>query len=142
MTNTGIQLDKSSVIGKFYNETKGSTPEKISTALEYSSEILTCHKLTHDPKSSLKKKDLERVNYLITRTESDEYSSFNHFICFLQKDDVLYEMDSRRLGPVNRGKTSSKTFLKDATTCIQDYIKMSIESHLFSLVAFCKTQIE
>jgi hypothetical protein len=115
------------------------TIEERSLAFEESQEITFSHKMTHNPKSRLTKKDMSRVNYLITRVENEEYASFNHFICFLEKDGFLYEMDSRRDGSVLRCKTSRETLLKDSIEVVRKYISMSVEPDIFSMMAFCKS---
>lgn len=138
IANCDLEIDKNCMLSKFIENTRDMKVSDRSVAFEQSSEITYCHKLTHNPSSKLTKRDMERVNYLITKTESEAYSSFYHYICFIQKDGILYEFDSRRDYPIARDKTDEKSFLKDALTMVQKYVAISFEPHLFSLCAFSK----
>lgn len=42
-----------------------------------------------------------------------------HFICFVNIDNVLYEMDGRKPWPVNHGPTTPESLLFDAATVIR-----------------------
>lgn len=43
-----------------------------------------------------------------------------HFISFICVSDEIYEMDGRKIFPINHGSTSSKTFLTDVAKIVKD----------------------
>lgn len=42
-----------------------------------------------------------------------------HFICFVQRDGALYELDGAKKYPINHGASSEETFLSDAAKVIK-----------------------
>jgi hypothetical protein len=133
-----MKLIKDSPLSKYLEKTKDSTIQERTKELEFSKEIAICHKLASDPNAKINKINTKRVNYLIVKTESDEPSTFFHFISFIMKNDELYEMDSRRSTPLKRMKTSAKTFLFDVAEILKVYMSMSQNPYLFNMVAFAR----
>jgi len=69
---------------------------------------------------------------------SDRVSA--HFISFVQTDGSLYELDGRKAFPINHGKTSEKTFLKDTATVIKEkFMKLDPDNTNFNVMALSKT---
>lgn len=59
-----------------------------------------------------------------------------HFVCFVEKGGVLYELDGRREGPVPRGSSSRETLLEDAGKVIKEkFMALDPEEHRFSIMA-------
>ena len=51
-------------------------------------------------------------NIIIFQAPSLEESVDYHFVAFVEKDGNLYDLDGRKPGPLNCGKTTKETFLK------------------------------
>ena len=49
---------------------------------------------------------------LLFQAPSLEDSVDYHFVAFVEKDGVLYDLDGRKPGPLNCGSTTKETFLK------------------------------
>ena len=49
---------------------------------------------------------------IIFQAPSLEESVDYHFVAFVEKDGTLYDLDGRKPGPLNCGKTTKETFLK------------------------------
>lgn len=61
-----------------------------------------------------------------------------HFIAFVQKDGLIYEMDGRKISPVEHGKTSNETFLEVKALvffCLKNFI-----NNIFSIFLFLRMQ--
>ena len=51
----------------------------------------------------------------------------------------LYELDGRKAFPINHGKTSEKSFLKDAATVIKEkFMKLDHDNGMFNVMALSK----
>lgn len=64
-------------------------------------------------------------------SESVEY----HFISFIHNNNTIYEMDGRKLGPINHGSTSPETFLRDAIELVKNYVNKDPSNLNFSMQA-------
>ena len=51
-------------------------------------------------------------SFIIFQAPSLEESVDYHFVAFVEKDGNLYDLDGRKPGPLNCGKTTKETFLK------------------------------
>jgi len=59
-----------------------------------------------------------------------------HFIAFVPINGIIYELDGRKKCPVNHGKTSEKTFLKDTTVIVKEkFMNLVPENPNFNLMA-------
>lgn len=58
-----------------------------------------------------------------------------HFISIINHKNKLYEMDGRKLGPINHGATSEATFLKDAINVVKKFVNLAEDNPNFSLQA-------
>jgi len=65
-----------------------------------------------------------------------------HFICFVERDGSLYELDGRRPFPINRGPSSNETFLQDAAKVIQKFIERDPENINFNVVGLVGAPVE
>jgi len=62
-----------------------------------------------------------------------------HFIAFVPVNNTIYELDGRKKFPVNHGKTSEKTFLKDTTVIVkQKFMSLVPNNPNFNLMALSK----
>ncbi|KAI9344107.1 hypothetical protein BD770DRAFT_397681 [Pilaira anomala] len=72
-----------------------------------------------------------------SETPSLEELFTNHFICFVQVDDHLYELDGTRAFPINHGKSTD--FVKDAAKIMRQFIERDPNDNEYSALAFTKT---
>ena len=57
------------------------------------------------------------------------------FICFVEREGSLYELDGRKAGPVNHGPTTPDTLLQDAAKVIRGFMERDPGNVQFNLVA-------
>ena len=58
-----------------------------------------------------------------------------HFICFVQKNGHLYELDGRKPFPINHGASSADTLLTDAAGAIRKFMERDPSNLQFTMVA-------
>ncbi|KAG2234370.1 hypothetical protein BDF21DRAFT_415853 [Thamnidium elegans] len=61
-----------------------------------------------------------------------------HFICFIEVDQHLYELDGRKAFPINHGKCTD--LVKDAAKVMRKYMERDPDETHFSAIALCKTE--
>ncbi|CAL8069710.1 unnamed protein product [Calicophoron daubneyi] len=72
-------------------------------------------------------------------TAPDATSKTNlHFVCFVERNGNLYELDGRNNSPICHGTTSRKTLLEDSCAVIQKFMSRDPDSLNFTVVALCK----
>eukprot|EP00457_Paulinella_chromatophora_P012609 gb/GEZN01012831.1/.p1 GENE.gb/GEZN01012831.1/~~gb/GEZN01012831.1/.p1 ORF type:complete len:262 (-),score=59.50 gb/GEZN01012831.1/:241-1026(-) len=126
LTNAANYFTPQGAIGKFQKEWKGKSPAEIGHGL-------------------VKAKDIQEVSEAAASSEVAQTATPQrtdavdaHFIAFIQSEGALYEMDGRKAFPINHGKTSNGTFLKDVAKVIQkNFFDVSPQSN-FSLIALAK----
>ncbi|XP_017775157.1 PREDICTED: ubiquitin carboxyl-terminal hydrolase [Nicrophorus vespilloides] len=59
----------------------------------------------------------------------------HHFVTFVHKDGVLYELDGRKEFPINHGATTPDTLLEDAAKVCKDYIQRESDDVNFTVMA-------
>ena len=61
----------------------------------------------------VKFREIDFISFIIIfQAPSLEESVDYHFVAFVEKDGTLYDLDGRKPGPLNCGKTTKETFLK------------------------------
>ena len=58
-----------------------------------------------------------------------------HFVAFVSREGHLWELDGRKLGPIDHGASSSESILKDVATVIKKIFVEKTNSVNFSLMA-------
>ena len=66
----------------------------------------------------------------------------NHFVCFVQVDGHIYELDGRKQFPINHGPSSTDTFLQDAVNVVQQFMSRQPEEQRFTMVALAPASDE
>lgn len=97
-----------SLLDTFYKKVQGKNAEEIGKIFNGSED--------------LKEKHVEASEQGATNV-SDHLSTANHFIAFVQKEGVLYELDGRKNRPINHGPTTAETFLEDACLKAHEFIQ-------------------
>jgi ubiquitin carboxyl-terminal hydrolase L3 len=93
-----IKLQEGSVLSKFLEETKGMDAENRGRELEKFNQIASIHE--------------EVAAEGQTAPPNREDNLVTHFVSFVHRDGFLYELDGRRLAPVNHGSTTAENLLK------------------------------
>jgi ubiquitin carboxyl-terminal hydrolase L3 len=110
----------------FIEATKDLAPKERATFLEKDDRIEEVHQETATDPNSVVIPGSERTNI--------------HFICFVLKEDHIFELDGRRKYPMNRGKSTSETFLKDTVQVIKNYMNMNPGDLNFSVTILAKSE--
>ncbi|XP_012344279.1 ubiquitin carboxyl-terminal hydrolase isoform X1 [Apis florea] len=71
-----------------------------------------------------------------TEVPSEEEPVYHHFVAFIQKNGILYELDGRKSAPINHGTTSPETLLEDAARVCKEYMARDPEEVCFTVLAF------
>ena len=97
-TLDSISLEDGSILKKFLEATKDASPEERAKQLEDNSDVCEVH-------DTIAKEGQTSAPAL---EDSVDY----HFIAFVEKDGILYDVDGRKPAPVSCGPTTKETFLK------------------------------
>ncbi|KAF8822376.1 ubiquitin carboxyl-terminal hydrolase UCHL3 [Cardiosporidium cionae] len=115
---------KGGYFDRFFNLVESLDPSQRAQVLENDEELEASHAT------------FERQGQ--SRSPDRDEEIFLHFITFIEKDGSIYELDGRKAYPVNHGKTTDATFLKDTTTVIQKkFISHEPTDVHFSIIAIC-----
>ena len=49
---------------------------------------------------------------------STSFQAVLHFVCYVHRGGVLYELDGLKKGPVARGPTTQESLLRDSAQCV------------------------
>jgi len=116
-------------LGKFYE----SCPSQLSSVakadiLEGDTEIASKHDAaTSDEQNQTNRGALD--DQLIT-----------HFVAIVNVNGKLYELDGRKVKPVNHGDTTQESFLKDCANVVQKFMDRDPTEMRFTILALAPTQ--
>lgn len=120
-------FEPESSLRNFIKESKQLEPEVKANKFESCDSIAQAHE----------RSSVEGQTEAPAASESVEY----HFISIIHNNNTIYEMDGRKLGPINHGPTSQETFLKDAIQVVKKFVEtMSGDNANFSMQAITRTQ--
>jgi len=105
----------------FFQDTMSATPEERAVKLEEDDDICKCHD------------DAAREGETVAPNRDDHVD--HHFIAFVQVRNRLYELDGRKPGPIVVAPSSKETFLSDAATACEEYMKRDPDNINFSILA-------
>ncbi|XP_050347606.1 ubiquitin carboxyl-terminal hydrolase isozyme L3-like [Nymphalis io] len=120
-----IQLNEGP-LKKFLEEAKDLDAAARGTLLEKSEGIINAHK--------------ELALEGQTNTPSAEDPVNHHFITFVHKDGVLYELDGRKAFPINHGKTTPDSMLEDAAKICKEFMSRDPDEVRFTVVALAASE--
>eukprot|EP01080_Neovahlkampfia_damariscottae_P010662 gene10662-3286_t len=107
----------------FAEATKTMTPKERAEYLEKNTEVEEKHDQTAKDPTSI----------------SDFQQDTNiHFVCFVQKEGVLYELDGRREFPQNRGSCTPEEVLQKSVGVVKHYMSLNPEQQSFSITCLAK----
>lgn len=121
-----LQVASSSFLQDFINGNVGKSSEEIAKSLEGDKRVEEAHE-----SSALSEQN---------QSEVVEVTDL-HFVCFVEKNGHVFELDGRRKFPMNRG-ASSGDLLKDAIKVVKNYMSLNPEQYLYNIVALAKKQQE
>ncbi|KAG2383169.1 hypothetical protein C9374_004506 [Naegleria lovaniensis] len=117
-----LNIDKDSFLKDFLDASQGKTPDQIAQALEKDNRVEEAH----------------ASSALSTQNSSAVVEDTNlHFVCFVEKEGKVFELDGRRNYPCYRGE-SSGDLLKDVVKVVRNYMQLNPEQLYFNLVALAK----
>nr|AEV41094.1 putative ubiquitin carboxyl-terminal hydrolase family1 [Oryza officinalis] len=102
-----ISLLENSCLDMFFRSTSGMTSYERALFLEKDDDMARAHLLAASAGDTKLSDDVEE-----------------HYICFVECDGTLYELDGMKPGPINHGLSSPKSLLQDAV----DIIKASMHN--------------
>ncbi|XP_045458736.1 ubiquitin carboxyl-terminal hydrolase-like [Melitaea cinxia] len=120
-----IQLNDGPLKG-FLDETKGLDANDRGAIFVKSEGIINAHK--------------ELAQEGQTNTPNAEDPVNHHFITFVNKDGVLYELDGNKAFPINHGKTTPDSFLEDAVKVCKEFMARDPEEVRFTVVALAASE--
>lgn len=111
-------VKKDSTLDKFFESTKGLTPEEAGNSLKKEKTVEKAHK--------------EAVHQGETQVSSRVTT---HFIAFVEVDGCLYELDGGKSAPINHGKCRSNELLSKACNTIQQFMDRDPTEMRFTIMA-------
>ncbi|XP_031826224.1 ubiquitin carboxyl-terminal hydrolase isoform X2 [Nomia melanderi] len=119
---------KDGFLKTFLDKSKNLSYSEIGGLLMKSNEISVAHEeMAHEGQ---------------TEAPSEEAPVYHHFVAFIQKNGVLYELDGRKAGPITHGPTSPETLLEDAARVCKEYMARDPEEMYFTVVALTNNNSE
>eukprot|EP01025_Chloroclados_australasicus_P044072 TRINITY_DN4749_c0_g2_i1.p1 TRINITY_DN4749_c0_g2~~TRINITY_DN4749_c0_g2_i1.p1 ORF type:complete len:247 (+),score=49.33 TRINITY_DN4749_c0_g2_i1:68-808(+) len=119
-----LSLENESFLDRFFAATQTMSSADRGEYLEYPPEgapdIEEAHKEAAEKGDTAPPPLEERVNL--------------HFVCIVEKEGRLYELDGRKICAIDHGTSSRETFLKDAAQVVRKFIERA-ESINFNLIA-------
>jgi len=115
-----LQLDNSKFFAKFLESSLKANPDDRAKMLEDNDDI----EVEHRAVATEAKSDV-----------SHEVNANLHFNAFVCVDGHIYELDGRKSTPVNHGKSSPASLLKDAVKVIQGFMARDPKDIRFNMVA-------
>ncbi|KAF9580995.1 Ubiquitin carboxyl-terminal hydrolase isozyme L3 [Lunasporangiospora selenospora] len=116
-----LKLDEGGVIKNFLDKTVNLKPDERARALEEDTEMARVHKI-HASTGQTATPDL-----------ADEVDL--HFVCLIERDGHLYELDGVKPYPINHGVTTQDNFLKDAINVAKQFVARDPDNLNFSVIA-------
>ncbi|CAG8672585.1 5013_t:CDS:2 [Cetraspora pellucida] len=104
---------------RLLDKTKDLTPEERAKCLEEDDELTDAHQSS------------ARLGQ--TRAPGEDERVDLHFICLVEKDGSIYELDGRKPFPINHGSCSN--FVKDSVKVIKKFIERDNNNLQFTVVA-------
>ncbi|KAF9182750.1 Ubiquitin carboxyl-terminal hydrolase isozyme L3 [Haplosporangium sp. Z 767] len=116
-----LQLTEGSVIKNFLEKTINLSPEEKVKALEEDATLASVHENHASSGQTATPNLADDVNL--------------HFVCLIERDGHLYELDGGKPYPINHGTTTKDTFLVDAIQVAKEFVKRDPDNLNFSVIA-------
>ncbi len=120
-----IRDDNTCFLKEFFEKTENKSPAERAVLMEQDEKVEMAHE--------------ESANEGVKNDSAMETNL--HFVCFVEHNGYLYELDGRRPYPINHGKSSADTLLFDAAKVIKQYMQSSPSDLInWNVVALAKAQ--
>ncbi|KAG0005086.1 Ubiquitin carboxyl-terminal hydrolase isozyme L3, partial [Modicella reniformis] len=120
--NESLKLKENSIMDNFLKRSLHlSTPEERAAVLEEDKSFAGVHEV-HASTGQTETPNLQ-----------DEVNL--HFVCLIERDGSLYELDGNKKTPINHGTTTKDTFLIDAIKIAQVFMSRDPDNINFSVIA-------
>ncbi|XP_012532804.1 ubiquitin carboxyl-terminal hydrolase isozyme L3 isoform X2 [Monomorium pharaonis] len=120
-----IQLEDG-FLKKFLDETKGLSYIERGERFEKAQDIIDTH--------------MESAQEGQTEAPAEDVEVYYHFVAFIHKDGSLYELDGRKLAPINHGSTTPEALLDDAARVCKEYMERDPTEMRFTVVALAANE--
>ena len=125
-----LTIAKGAFLDSFMNETAGMTPEEIGEHLEAGK---GCSGTLHE----LHGEAAQRGD---TRAPGVDDEIDLHFVAFVEKDGVVWELDGRRAGPIQRGAVEGGLMRSVARVVREEYIAKRDGDISFNVMALVSAE--
>ncbi|KAG0200433.1 Ubiquitin carboxyl-terminal hydrolase isozyme L3 [Mortierella sp. GBA30] len=116
-----LQLTEGGIINNFLQKTINLSPAERAKALEGDKALAAVHE------------KYASTGQTETPDIADEVDL--HYVCLIERDGHLYELDGNKPYPVNHGTTSRDSFLFDAIQVAKEFVKRDPDNLHFSVIA-------
>ncbi|KAI1316187.1 Ubiquitin carboxyl-terminal hydrolase isozyme L3 [Mortierella claussenii] len=116
-----LKLTEGGIMEQFLKKTVDLFPAERAKALEEDKTLASVHE-SHASTGQTETPDI-----------ADEVDL--HYVCLIERDGHLYELDGNKPYPINHGATSQDTFLINAIKVAQEFVKRDPENLNFSVIA-------
>lgn len=117
-------FEPNSSLKEFIKDSKTLEPEVKANKFETCETIATAHEKASEGGQTEAPAASESVEY--------------HFISIIHNNNTIYEMDGRKLGPINHGPTTQETFLKDAIQVVRKFVDVDPSNPNLSIQAITR----
>eukprot|EP01136_Pigoraptor_vietnamica_P012224 Opistho-1_new@51921 len=124
IANNSRRIPLGGYLKEFLEKTQPMTPAERGAHLEGVKEISVAHQ--------------ESASEGQTEAPPLEADTNLHFICFADVDGHVYEFDGRKPFPINHGKRTSDSLLRDVAPVIQSFMRRDPDQVNFSMLALVK----
>ncbi|KAI8807356.1 ubiquitin carboxyl-terminal esterase L3 [Cladochytrium replicatum] len=120
LANNSEKIDiETGPLKRILDRMSASSPEERGRALEFDDDLVRIHEETsHEGQSQVPDRE-------------DDVDL--HFVCFVQKDGMLFELDGRKPCPVNHGRVND--FVANTAAVVQQFMARDPENLQFTLMA-------
>ncbi|ESN91597.1 hypothetical protein HELRODRAFT_185187 [Helobdella robusta] len=119
-----LHFDADKHLNKFFNDTKGLTPEERGEKLENDPAFGEAHEeVACEGQSKVPSRD-EKIDL--------------HFVAFIHHNGKILELDGRKGAPIDHGPSSEETLLEDSIKVVKKFMERNPSDINFTVVALAK----
>ncbi|KAF9432631.1 Ubiquitin carboxyl-terminal hydrolase isozyme L3 [Entomortierella beljakovae] len=123
-----LKLNEGGIMDKFLKKTIDLTPAERVEVLEQDTSLASVHE-NHASTGQTETPNIADIVNL-------------HFVCLVERDGHLYELDGSKPYPINHGASSESTFLFDAIKVAKEFVQRDPENLNFSVIAATTGEVD